>query len=56
MQRLLEEKQRYTDMDMHQYISQRLGGMKSVMEKDMLRDVMEDIFIPMYNHMEKEYA
>jgi len=43
-------------MDMRGYIAGRLSEIKSVAEKDMLRDVMEDIFIPMYNHVESEYA
>ena len=43
-------------MDMREYIAGRLDEMKSVTEKDMLRDVMEDIFIPMYNHVEAQYA
>ena len=42
-------------MDMRKYITKRLDGMKSVTEKNILRDIMEDIFIPMYNHMEAEY-
>jgi len=29
--------------------------MKSVTEKNMLRDVMEDIFIPLYDHVEGQY-
>jgi hypothetical protein len=29
--------------------------MKSMKEKDLLRDIMEDIFIPLYDHTEKEY-
>lgn len=42
-------------MDMRKYIAQKLDGMKSITEKDMLRDVMEDIFIPMYDHTETQY-
>ena len=43
-------------MDMRQYIADRLESMKSITEKDMLRDVMEEIFIPMYDHNEAQYA
>jgi len=43
-------------MDMRKYISDRLGSMKSTAEKDMLRDVMENIFIPLYDHVEDQYA
>ena len=42
-------------MDMKHYISQRLNDMKSLHEKEMLRDIMEDIFIPLYNHTEAQY-
>jgi len=40
---------------MRQYIADRLDEMKSVTEKDMLRDVMENIFIPMYENIEGQY-
>jgi len=42
-------------MDMRKYITQKLDNMKSVTEKNMLRDVMEEIFIPMYDHVEGQY-
>ena len=42
-------------MDMRQYIAQRLNDMKSIQEKNLLRDIMEDIFIPLYNHTEVQY-
>jgi len=42
-------------MDMRRYISQKLDSMKSITEKDMLRDVMESIFIPLYDHVEGQY-
>ena len=43
-------------VDMRRFIAEKLDGMKSVTERDMLRDVVEDIFIPMYDHLESEYA
>ena len=42
------------DMDMRQYIAKTLDGMKSITEKDMLRDVMENIFLPLYDHVDSE--
>jgi hypothetical protein len=42
-------------MDMRQYIRERLDSLKSVKEKDMLRDILEEIFIPLYNHTEAQY-
>ena len=42
-------------MDIKQYISQRLSEMKSLHEKDILRNIMEDIFIPLHNHTETQY-
>ena len=42
-------------MDMRKYISDRLDGMKSVTERDTLRDVMESIFIPLHDHVEDQY-
>jgi hypothetical protein len=43
-------------MDMRGYIAQRLDEMKSPNEKNLLREVMEEIFIPLYDHMEGQYA
>jgi len=43
-------------MDMRRYISQTLDSMKTITQKDMLRDIMENIFIPLYDHTEDHYA
>ena len=43
-------------MDMRDYISQRLNAMQSVEEKNILRECMEKIFIPLYDHVENEYT
>ena len=42
------------DIDMRQYIAKTLDGMTSITEKDMLRDVMENIFLPLYDHVDSE--
>ena len=42
-------------MDMRQFISQRLNEIKSISEKDLLRDILENIFIPLYDHTESQY-
>lgn len=42
-------------MDMREYVTQQLNNMDSVQEKDMLRDILEQIFIPLYNHTEEQY-
>ena len=44
------------DMDMRKYIAERLDSMGSLTEKDVLRDVMEEIFIPMCEHMDAQYS
>jgi len=43
-------------MDMREYISQKLNDMQSTTEKDILREVMENIFIPLYDHVEGQYS
>jgi len=43
-------------MDMRDYIAQRLNEMRSPAEKDMLREAMESIFIPLYDHVEGQYT
>jgi len=43
-------------MDMRKYIADRLDEMNPPTEKDMLRALMEDVFIPMYDHNESQYA
>ena len=44
-----------TGIDMRQYISQRLGEMKSIDEKDMLRELMEGIFVPLYDQTQAQF-
>lgn len=41
---------------MRGYIARRLDEMKSPEEKNLLRDVMEGIFIPLYDHVEGQYS
>jgi len=43
-------------MDLKQYISQRLSGMKSNADRMMLLETMEEVFVPMFDHVESEYA
>ena len=43
-------------MDMRLHISRMLDSMKSDSDKALLREIMEEAFIPMHDHFEEQYA
>lgn len=43
------------DFDMEQFIRQKLAGMKSLEEKQLLRDILGDVFLPLHHQTEKYY-
>ena len=43
-------------MDMRRYIVERLDEIKPGLEKETLRNILEEIFIPLYDHTSEQYA
>lgn len=43
-------------MDMKSYLTHKLSEVTTAADKNMLRDVLENIFLPLYDHVEGQYA